>query len=141
LSEACPPDGRDGKTRTYATIKAIAVWLPLVVPYKTMHNLEVQIVRFVGSDFPGWVECEVVDAEGRRHILKDKVPIFAVEVLDADSKYPMPGTVLCEVLERYQDEQGQELARVSTEKPFYIESTEGLSEFTVPTSLITSMNE
>jgi len=106
-----------------------------------MHNLKVQIVRFVDSDFPGWVECELVDAEGRRHILKDKVPIFTVEVLDADRKYPTPGTVVCEVLERYQDEQGQELARVSTEKPFYIESTEGLSEFTVPTSLITSMDE
>ena len=36
---------------------------------------------------------------------------------------------------------GKNLARASTEKPFYIESTEGLSEFTVPTSLITSMNE
>jgi len=75
-----------------------------------MHNLAVQIVRFVGSDFPGWVECELVDAEGRRHILKDKVPLFTVEVLDAGSKYPTPGTVLCEVLERYQDEQGQEFS-------------------------------
>jgi len=120
---------------------SVAAWFPLVVPYKTMHNLAVQIVRFVDSDFPEWVECELVDAEGRRHILKDKVPTFTVEVLDADSKYPTPGTVLCEVLESYQDENGQELTRVSKEKPCYIESTEGLSEFTVRASLITSMDE
>ena len=58
-----------------------------------MHNVAVQIVRFVDSGFPGWVECELVDAAGRRHILKDKVPIFTVEDLGADSKYPTPGFV------------------------------------------------
>jgi hypothetical protein len=56
-----------------------------------MHNVAVQIVRFVESGFPGWVECELVDAAGRRHILMDKVPIFTVEDLDADSKYTTPG--------------------------------------------------
>ena len=44
-----------------------------------MHNVAVQIVRFVDSGFPGWVECELVDAAGRRHILKDKVPTFTLE--------------------------------------------------------------
>jgi len=79
-----------------------------------MHNVAVQIVRFVDSGFPGWVECELVDAAGRRHILKDKVPTFTPEDLDADSKYPTPGFVACEVVERYRNEKGQELVRVST---------------------------
>jgi hypothetical protein len=35
-----------------------------------MHNLAVQIVRFVDSDFPGWVECELVDAAGKRHVME-----------------------------------------------------------------------
>jgi hypothetical protein len=103
-----------------------------------MHNIAVQIVRFVDNGFPGWVECELVDAAGRRHILKDKAPVFTVEDLDANSKYPTPGSVACEVVERYQNEKGQELVRVSTVKPFYIESIEGLSEFIISASLITS---
>src|ERR1700688_4514070 len=103
-----------------------------------MHNVAVQIVRFVDTSFPGWVECELVDVAGRRHILKDKVPTFTVEDLDAESKYPVPGFVACEVVERYQNEKGQQLVRVSTVKPYDVESTEGLSEFTVCASLVTS---
>jgi hypothetical protein len=106
-----------------------------------MYSLAIQIVRFVDSGFPGWVECELVDAEGRRHIIRDKVPIFTVEDLDADSRYPVKGAIRCQVLERYKDGKGQELARVSTAKPDAIESTEGLTEFTVTSSLITSTPE
>jgi hypothetical protein len=108
---------------------------------KTMHYLAVQIVRFVDSSQPGWVECEFVDAEGRRHVFKNKVPIFTVEDLGAESKYPTPGVVCCEVLERYQNEKGHETARVTTAEPKGIESTEGLCEFTVPASLLTPMDE
>ena len=96
-----------------------------------MQNVSVQIVRFVDSDFPGWVECELIDAAGRCHILRDKVPIFTNEVLQANSKYPTPGIAPCEVLQRYQNEAGQEVARISTLRPIEIESAEGLSEFTV----------
>jgi hypothetical protein len=103
-----------------------------------MHYVAVQIVRFVDSVFPGWVECELVDASGRRHIFNDKAPMFTAEMLDADSKYPAPGDIYCEVLELYQDESGRELARVTTTRPFHRGSTEGLSEFTVPANLITS---
>jgi hypothetical protein len=52
-----------------------------------MHFITAQIVRFVDSRQPGWVECEFVDVEDRRHTLKDKVPIFTVEMLDAESNY------------------------------------------------------
>jgi hypothetical protein len=103
-----------------------------------MQSLAVQIFRFVDSAFPGWVECELVDAYGRRHVLKDKVPIFTIEDLGADSKYPSPGSVRCEVAERYKNENGNELVRASTAKPDGVESTEGLSEFTVLASAVTS---
>ena len=56
----------------------------------------------------------------------------------ADSKYPTRGLVACEVVERHQNEKGQELVRVSTVKPYDIESTEGISEFTVSASLVSS---
>ena len=103
-----------------------------------MHSVAVQIVRFVDDYFPGWVECELVDAVGRRHTFKDKVPTFTVEDLDAQSKYPTSGVIVCEVVDRYQDEKGQELVRISTANPYSIESTEGLSVFTVSASLVSS---
>jgi hypothetical protein len=102
-----------------------------------MYFVSVQIVRFVDGSFPGWVECELVDAEGRRHLITEKVPMVTVTDLDSDSKYPTPGTVACEVLKRYRDGTGQELAHVSTAMPWSIESAEGLSEFTVLASLLT----
>ena len=104
-----------------------------------MHFISVQIVRFVDSHQPGWVECELVDAEGRRHSIIDKVPVLTMEDLDADSEYPTLGRVPCEVLKRYRDEKGRELVLVSTARPVEMESKEGLSEFIVPASLITSV--
>ena len=106
-----------------------------------MHNIAVQIVRFVDDGFPGWVECELVDASGRHHVLRDKVPIFTDEMLDADSEYPTTGKIPCEVLETFKDAAGRELVRVSTEKPCGIDSAEGLSEFIVSPGLITEVSD
>ncbi len=97
--------------------------------------------RDVDATFPGWVECELVDAAGHCHTLRDKVPIFTVDDLGSDSRYPAPGIVACEVLERYLDEKGRELARIGTIKPWGIESTEGLCEFTVLASRLDSKDD
>ncbi len=105
-----------------------------------MQNLSVKILRFVGNHQPGWVACDLVDSEGRRHVFIDKVPIFTSERLDAGSDYPKPGIVRCEVLKRWQDEKGIELVRVRTVSPDRVESTEGLCEFTVLARLITSVS-
>ena len=81
---------------------------------------------------PGIVACEFVDAEGRRHILVGKVPIFSTEdSLDANSAYPRPGAVRCTVLRRWTDDQGRELLGISTAEPDAVESTEELEEFVV----------
>ena len=106
-----------------------------------MHDIAVQIVRFVDESQPGWVECELVDADGRRHLFIDKVPIFTLDDLRADSKYPVPGIVRCEVLRKFKDEGGRELVHVRTVKQWGIESTEGLSEFILPASLVTPVHE
>ena len=103
-----------------------------------MQNVAVQIVRFIDGAFPGWVECELVDADGRLHVLRDKVPTFTIETLDAGSKYPKPGAIRCEVVERLQDDKGKEFVRICTERPDDIESTEGLCEFIVAASLVTT---
>ena len=80
------------------------------------------------------VECELVDASGRRHTLRDKVSIFSQDSLDASGDYPQPGVADCEVLARWKNEQGRQVAHITTVRPFDIESVEGLSEFAVLSS-------
>jgi hypothetical protein len=102
-----------------------------------MPELAVQIVRCVDDSFPGWVDCEFVDAAGNLHTLRDKIPIFTTEDLDATSQYPQPGVAACEVIEQWQDNQGRELLRISTTHPFGIESLEGFTEFVVQSTQLT----
>ena len=94
-------------------------------------QLAVEIVRFVDSHQPGWVEAQFVDAKGRCHSLVDKVPIFISGGLDADSAYPLSGHVACEVLATAEDEHGRAVAHISTARPDVVESTDGLTEFNV----------
>ena len=94
-------------------------------------NLAVQIVRYVDNHQPGWVECQFVDAKGRRHAFIDKVPGFTAAHLGPESVYPQSAYVSCEVLSTSQDEDGRAMAHITTAHPYDIESTEGLSEFEV----------
>jgi len=96
-----------------------------------MYNLAVEIVRFVDGHQPGWVACEFVDAEGRRHTIVDKVPVFGLDSLDAGSKYPQSGVARCELVDRWRDAFNRELVRITLAKPDGLESTAGLSEFVV----------
>jgi len=59
------------------------------------------------------------------------VPVITDKDLDAESEYPIHGDVGCEILSRYRDESGQACLRITTEKPWGIESKEGLFEFDV----------
>jgi hypothetical protein len=101
------------------------------VGVEELGQLAVQIVRFVDDAQPGWVACELVDAHSRTHTFIDKVPIFTVMMLDAASVYPQPGSVGCEIVARWKDASGGELLRISTAKPWWITSTEEVSEFVV----------
>ena len=106
-----------------------------------MPALRVEIARFVDDSQPGWVECEFVDADGRRHTLRYKVPIFSTEWLDAASAYPQPGDAGCEVLAQWKGELGREVVRITTARPCDIESSEGLSEFVVLASQLAASGE
>jgi hypothetical protein len=104
-----------------------------------LHQLAVQIVRFVDDAQPGWVACEFADAEGRRHELVDKVPIFSDVMLNETSTYPQPGGARCTILGRWSDVNSRELVRVSTVNPDGIASTEGLAEFVVLFSQVSGL--
>jgi hypothetical protein len=97
-------------------------------------NLGVTIVRYVDDHQPGWVESQFTDANGRCHTIIDKVPIFTAEDLTPKSTYPQPGQVRCDILSQSHDALGRMLARVSIADG--VETTEGLTEFVVLSSLI-----
>lgn len=94
-------------------------------------DLAVKIVRFVDEHQPGFVECELADIEGRIHRFIEKIPVVTRADLWSDSTYPQPGVIRCELLEMWSDAEGRQVARVSTERPWAITSTEGLHEFVV----------
>ena len=73
----------------------------LPVPFQSHACPDGSNRSIVDSHQPGWVECEFVDAEGRRHLIIEKVPVVTAEDLDADSEYPKSGTVRCEIVKRY----------------------------------------
>ena len=103
-----------------------------------MPAVNVQISRFVDAHQPGFVECVLVDASGRSHVIVEKVPVVSDEDLWSTSAYPRPGFIACEIEEEWVDEDGQALVRVSTARPWSIESSTGQTEFVVLASQVTN---
>jgi hypothetical protein len=101
-----------------------------------LYLLAVQIVRFVDETFPGFVEAEFSDADGLCHKIIEKIPVITDQDLWIDSEYPTATRIACEVLERFENREGQALVRISTQKPWAIESTtDGPSSRFRPTTL------
>ena len=96
-----------------------------------MVAFRVEIVRYIDAAFPGFVELQFVDARGRRWSCHEKVPVVTLEDLDDASRYPRPAAIACEVLAR-----GDQTARVSTARPWGIESVDGETEFEIPVDLL-----
>ena len=96
-----------------------------------MLNLAVQIVRLIDEHSPGFVECVLIDAEGGQHEFVEKGPVVSTSDLRSDSHYPQLGYIGCVIEEEWLDELGRKLVRVSTIKPWSIESVTGASAFTV----------
>jgi len=94
-------------------------------------TVPLKILRFIADCQPGFVAGELVDANGQVHTFEDKVPVIALDDLDADSTYPAFGVLTCEVIERWRADDGRELALIDTEKPFDIDSTNGEYQFVV----------
>jgi hypothetical protein len=105
----------------------------------SMLELAVQVVRFVSDEpQPGIVACEFTDVDGRRHTLIDKWPMCSSKLLDANSGYPLPAIIRCEEVARWQDATGREVVQVNLLRPDGIESSEGISEFVVPSTQVSS---
>jgi hypothetical protein len=62
----------------------------------------------------------------------------SLDPLDSNCKYPQPAGVACEILNIWRDPLGRELVRITTDRPWHVESNEQLSEFVV---LATQLSE
>lgn len=89
----------------------------------------VQIVRFVDDGFPGFVECEFTDANGRVHRIIEKAPVVGAQTLRVDAAFPQFGKIACEIGENARDDAERDLVTVSTARPWGISSTEGQTSF------------
>lgn len=94
-----------------------------------MAFIKVIIERFVDPSQPGFVECSLTDARNKMHLFQDKIPVFTTLDLDENSPYPQEGVLDCEVLKYWMDTEGRSIITITTERPWYVDSTEGLYEF------------
>ena len=102
-----------------------------------MPVLAVEITRFVDESFPGFVECRLMDVNNEVHLFVEKAPVVSTENLSSASSYPRQGALQCELLASWH-EGSTSMAKVSTEKPWGIESTTGETEFLVLSSQLLS---
>lgn len=77
-----------------------------------MADLSVTILGFVDDHPPGWVECELADADGQLHRFVEKAPVVSAEALTAGSVYPRVGSISCRIDEEWGDHTGLDLARI-----------------------------
>lgn len=97
-----------------------------------MLGIKVTVIRYVSDDpQPGIVECELVDVQGRRWQFIEKTAVVSADPLDARATYPRPGVVAGELIKRSRDATGREVIRVDTERPWGVESVDGVTLFDV----------
>ena len=103
-----------------------------------MIGVRVSVTRYIADEpIPGVVECELLDANGRRWNFVQKTAHVSAEIIDAESRYPRPGAIACEIVGRSQDSTGRETVLIDTECPWCVESVDGAVRFEVlPTALV-----
>lgn len=102
-----------------------------------MFAVRAQITKCIDdTNYPSFVECQFIDAHGVTQLFQEKDAILCDQSLDRDSRYPVDGTIACEIIERKIVDAG-EIVQISTEFPWYIESTNGEFNFEVLPEQIT----
>ena len=83
-----------------------------------MKAIKIQIVKFINTNQPGFVECRFYDAMNKEHIIQDKVPIVTDKLLDVNSEYPQEGVIACEIINQRKNTDEKIIVTVDTSKPF-----------------------
>jgi hypothetical protein len=95
-------------------------------------KVNVQILRMVDSHRPpGWVEFVLKDANGREWTFVEKEPVVSVEPLEVDAKFPLPGILHCQIVEKWIDEEEVRRCIIDTDLPWGVASEEGETRFEV----------
>lgn len=106
-----------------------------------MLGVKVTILRYISDDpQPGIVECELEDANGKQWLFIEKTAIVSAANLDANTIYPQPGIIGCEVVRRSRESANREVVRINTERPWLVESVDGSTEFDVLAESLTDLN-
>ncbi len=102
-----------------------------------MFSIKAEVSRYVDDEpQPGIVECVLVDAFGKSHFFIEKTAVVSNETLLATSTYPAACELACEVESEWEDQDGNSLVRVCTERPWCIESVAGETRFVVHSSQV-----
>jgi hypothetical protein len=105
-----------------------------------MKAIKIEILRKISDDFPGFVECRFFDASGKEHRFQEKIPVVT-ETYNENGDEPQYGMITCEVNKEWKDANNRIVCNVSTEKPWGIETTEGLDEFDIFTDQLIDILE
>lgn len=106
-----------------------------------MKAIRIKITSFISDDQPGFVECKFNDAWNKVHTVQDKVPIVTKKDLDANSDYPQDGVIACEIIKQWVDKDNRTIFTVTTERPWSVDTIDGLTEFDVIEEQLTEINQ
>ena len=83
-----------------------------------MLGIKVNIIHHISDEpQPGIVECELFDARGRRWSFVEKTAIVSLEDLRANTSYPRPGVIACEIVSRSVDQKGRDVVIIVRTDP------------------------
>lgn len=102
-------------------------------------NLRVVVYRWVRGNSPGWVEARFTDSLWRNWIVIEKAPVLTGANLIEDSQFPQLGYIPCEVISEGHDKRGRPTVVITTERPLFIRSTDGIGQFNVLGSQLVQM--
>ncbi len=91
-------------------------------------SVRVDVVKITDYSCPVFVEYELIDSHGKKHIFHDKHPIF---FSDYDVVIPCSGEMNCKIIKNNPD-----TVIIDTSEPYDIESDEGNYIFEVDKELI-----
>lgn len=93
-------------------------------------QVKVEITRFVDDNYPGWVECRLVDAWQQEWLFIEKAPVVTLEHLDSESTYPLTGYIFCFIVgTKYVA--NLEIITIDTSEPLHINAVDGETQFEV----------
>jgi hypothetical protein len=97
-----------------------------------MKGIKAIITKYISDEpQPGIVECKFNDAWNNDYYVHEKTAVVTADYLDWDSTYPAGGFIACEIISEWTDAQDRSILSITTNKPWYIETIEGQTEFEI----------